>query len=164
MASGIFEVVLEYGTFMFKRKLRRVHADDDQSHVFVFRRPAFHVRHRTQGVDTGIRPEVNQHDLAAQRFRCERAGVEPADGTVQLRHRRRPLALRKQHRANEPGHYSEDADFEVHELHLSRDEVSALEQLLAAINIESCSGHRCVRHEVDRQGSNVGGANDALDR
>ena len=38
------------------------------------------------------------------------------------------------------------------------------DQLLAAVNIDRCSGDRCVRHEVDRERSNVRWANDAFDR
>jgi len=38
------------------------------------------------------------------------------------------------------------------------------DELLAAVNIERSSSDRCVRHEVDREGSNVSGADDAIDR
>src|SRR5260370_22269921 len=44
---------------------------------------------------------------------------------------------------------------------LSTHEASALYQLLAAVDLDRCSGDRCGRHDVDRQGRNVSGPNHA---
>jgi hypothetical protein len=41
------------------------YADHNQTLVFVFLRPAFHVGQRAQAIDAGVGPEIDQHDLAA---------------------------------------------------------------------------------------------------
>ena len=62
-------------------ELGRVHADDDEAVAPVARVPGLEVGQRAQAVDAGVGPEVDEHDLAAQRSQAERlaAGrVEPA--------------------------------------------------------------------------------------
>ena len=59
---------------VLERELRRVHADDLEPVCVVGRVPGAQVRQRAQAVDARVRPEVDQHDLAAQR-RERRAAV-----------------------------------------------------------------------------------------
>ncbi len=63
-AHGIFHV---HG-FLLERKFRRVHAQDDKACSVVFFRPTSQVGHRPDGVDAGVRPEINQRNFSAQRF------------------------------------------------------------------------------------------------
>ena len=46
--------------------------------VLVVAIPGIHVRHRAQAVDARVRPEIDDHDLAAQALGRERLAVEPA--------------------------------------------------------------------------------------
>ena len=52
-----------------ERELGRVHADDDQAVAAVARVPGLEVGQRAQAVDARVGPEVDEHDLAAQRLR-----------------------------------------------------------------------------------------------
>ena len=55
-------------------------ADDDEPVLAVARVPRLEVRERAQAVDAGVRPEVDQDDLAAERRERERSvagGVQP---------------------------------------------------------------------------------------
>jgi hypothetical protein len=66
-------------------ELGRVHADDDQSLFLVLVGPGTDVAERAQPVDARVRPEVDEHDLAAQPLGGERLRVEPARRTVEGR-------------------------------------------------------------------------------
>src|SRR5262249_38160241 len=68
-----------------ERKLGRVDADDDQTLIRVLLRPRADVAEGAQPVDARVRPEVDQDDLAAQPFGCERLPVEPARRAVEGR-------------------------------------------------------------------------------
>ncbi len=74
--ADVLDVALE-------RELGRVHADDDQSPVAVLLRPRADIRERAEPVDAGVRPEVNEDDLAAQVRRDERRRVEPSGRAVE---------------------------------------------------------------------------------
>ena len=69
---------------VLERELGRVDADDHQPVLAVGRVPGLEVGQRSQTVDARIGPEVDQHDLAAQRCQRERRTVEPAAARVQL--------------------------------------------------------------------------------
>src|SRR3954467_5652495 len=69
-----------------ERELRRVDSDDDQPVVAIGVRPRPDVWLRAQPVDAGERPEVDEHDAAAQIGRAERVGVEPLRGPAERRH------------------------------------------------------------------------------
>ena len=62
---------------VLERELRGVDSDDEQPVVSVGLRPRAHVRLLAQPVDARPRPEVHEHDLAAQLGGAERLGVEP---------------------------------------------------------------------------------------
>jgi len=49
-----------------------VDADDDEPLRCVLLGPGAHVRNRAQAVDTGVGPEVDEHDLAAEAVRGQR--------------------------------------------------------------------------------------------
>src|SRR6266498_5623218 len=72
---------------MFEGELRRVDADDDQSAPVVRAVPGLYVRQRAQAVDAGIRPEVDQDDLAAQLPERQRLAVDPLRDAGELRRR-----------------------------------------------------------------------------
>ena len=74
---------------VLERELRRVDADDDQPVGPVRLRPRPDVRLRAQPVDAGQRPEVHEHDVAAQLGGTERLGVEPTGRPVERGHARR---------------------------------------------------------------------------
>ncbi len=59
-------------------ELRRVHPDDHEAVVTVRLVPGRHVRQRPQAVDAGVRPEVDDHDLAAKLLHRQRLRVDPA--------------------------------------------------------------------------------------
>ena len=67
---------------LFERELRRMHAEHDETRVLVVAIPGIHVRHRAQAVDARVRPEIDDHDLAAQALGREWLAVEPAGGPV----------------------------------------------------------------------------------
>ena len=71
---------------VLERELRRVDADDDQPVVSVGLRPRPDVRLRAQPVDARQRPEVHEHDVAAQLGGAERLGVEPLGRSVERGH------------------------------------------------------------------------------
>src|SRR6185369_12983013 len=52
---------------LFKRELRRMHADHDQTLVPVFFGPGADIRQRAQPVDAGVSPEIDEDDLSTQR-------------------------------------------------------------------------------------------------
>src|SRR5580692_5882336 len=62
VANRLFNV----RAIFLERKLRSMHPDNNQSSVFIFCRPPFHIRQRSQAVDAGVSPEINQHNFAAQ--------------------------------------------------------------------------------------------------
>ena len=72
---------------VLERELGRVHADHDEALVVVRLVPGLHVRQRAQAVDARVRPEVDQHDLAAQLFRRQRLAVDPVREPGELRRR-----------------------------------------------------------------------------
>src|SRR2546430_4910584 len=51
---------------LFKRELRRVHTDHDESLIFVFLAPRAEVRECAEPVDAGVGPEVDENDLPAK--------------------------------------------------------------------------------------------------
>lgn len=57
---------LHVGALLLERELRGMHADHNQTGILVFRGPSFHVRQRAQAVDAGVRPEIDQHNFAAE--------------------------------------------------------------------------------------------------
>ena len=59
----------------FKRELGGVNAKDDQAAVLVLLVPGLDVGQRTQAVDAGVGPEVDDHHLAAQGFGGERLRI-----------------------------------------------------------------------------------------
>ena len=65
-------------------ELRSVHAHDDEARVPVGLGPTLHVGQRADAVDAGIRPEVDQDDLAAERREGERLGVEPLPDPAEI--------------------------------------------------------------------------------
>src|SRR5258707_14528868 len=77
---------------LLESEFRRMHADHHQTLILVFLRPGFDVGNGTQAVDAGIGPEVDQHDLAAQRLRRQWRRVQPFDDASQ----RRQVAFDKQ--------------------------------------------------------------------
>ena len=62
---------------VLERELRRVDSDDDQPVVAVCPRPRADVRLLAQPVDARPRPEVHEHDVAAELGGAEWLGVEP---------------------------------------------------------------------------------------
>ncbi len=73
---------------VLERELGRVYADDLQALVPVGVVPGTEVGQRAQAVDAGVRPEVDQHHLAAQAGDGERVAfgrVEPARDAGELR-------------------------------------------------------------------------------
>jgi hypothetical protein len=76
----------------FDVELGRVHAEHDQPVALVFLGPRADVGKLAEPVDTGVGPEVDQDDLAAQAGRRERRRVQPAAGAGQ----RRQLTLDRQ--------------------------------------------------------------------
>src|ERR1700677_4132814 len=47
-------------------KLGRVDADDHEPMILIFVVPALYIGQGAQAIDTGVSPEIDQHDLAAQ--------------------------------------------------------------------------------------------------
>src|ERR1700751_2083510 len=66
-------------------ELGRVRPDHDEPVVAVGLRPRADVAERAQPVDARERPEVDEHDLAAQAVSGERFRVEPAGGAGERR-------------------------------------------------------------------------------
>jgi hypothetical protein len=62
---------------VLERELGGMHADNDEPVISVALRPRANVRLRAQPVDARQRPEVHQHDVAAQLGGAEPLGVEP---------------------------------------------------------------------------------------
>ena len=85
--ANVVDVLLEF-------ELGRVHADHDEALALVFLGPGAHVRQRAQPVDTRIRPEVDEDDLAAQACSGKRRRVEPTARPIQRGH----LAFDRQRR------------------------------------------------------------------
>ena len=71
---------------MLERELRRVHPDDDQPVFTVGRRPRADVWLLAQPVDARQRPEVHEHDVAAQLGGAEWLGIEPPGRPVERGH------------------------------------------------------------------------------
>jgi len=59
-------------------ELRCVHADHDQAERGVLAMPCLDIGRRTNPVDAGVLPDVDQDDLLAQRFGRERRRWYPA--------------------------------------------------------------------------------------
>src|SRR2546425_3889764 len=70
-------------------KFRRVHADHHQPSILVPLRPRSNVGKGASPIDTGVGPEIDQDDFAAQTSSGQRWRVEPFDRTAD----RRQLAL-----------------------------------------------------------------------
>jgi len=69
---------LPYGfDLVLEGELGRMDTDDEQLVVPVGLRPGTHIRLLAQPVDAGQRPEVNEHDVAAQLGGAEWLRVEP---------------------------------------------------------------------------------------
>src|SRR5262249_30622015 len=68
---------------LLERELRRVDADRDQPSVLVLLGPGADVGEGAQPVDAGVRPELDEDDLAAEVVDPEGRGVEPAGGPVE---------------------------------------------------------------------------------
>ena len=66
-------------------ELGRVHADDHEPVAVVGGIPGLEVGQRPLAVDARVGPEVDQHDLAAQRGERQRRRVEPATARDQRR-------------------------------------------------------------------------------
>src|SRR6185369_15992292 len=60
-------------------ELRRVDPKDDEALAPVLVGPRAQVRQRPLPVDARVRPEIDQHDLAAQLLGGQRLRVEPGD-------------------------------------------------------------------------------------
>ena len=69
--------------FCSKGKLRRVHADDDQSPIAILLGPRADIRKGAEPVDTGVSPEIHQHDFPAEASGRQRRRVEPLRGSAQ---------------------------------------------------------------------------------
>src|SRR6266536_6337729 len=66
---------------MLERELGGVDTDDHEPGLPVRRVPGLQVRQRSQAVDAGVRPEVDEYDLAVQPGNAQRpalVGVDPA--------------------------------------------------------------------------------------
>src|SRR5262249_18676539 len=63
---------------LLERELRGVDADHDQPVALVLLRPGADVAERSEPVDAGVRPEVDENDLSAKACGRELLGVEPA--------------------------------------------------------------------------------------
>src|SRR5258707_169071 len=68
--SNVIDILLE-------RKFRCVHADDDQPLFLVPRGPRANVGHCAKPIDAGVRPEVDENDLALKLRRRQWSGIEP---------------------------------------------------------------------------------------
>ena len=75
--AHVAEIVLE-------GELGRVHAEDDEPLRSIALVPRLQVRERAEAVDAGVRPEVDQHDLAAQRMEAERPRIDPRGDVVDV--------------------------------------------------------------------------------
>src|SRR5580698_2676107 len=69
-----------------KRKLWGVHTDHDQSCLLIFRCPTLDIGQRSQTVDAGICPEIDEHNLSPQRATVYRGGIEPGNAAIEIRH------------------------------------------------------------------------------
>src|SRR5215813_5649577 len=69
----------------FEWELRCVHADHDQSKIFVLFRPGANIGDRAQPIDTGVGPHINEDDFPAQAGCRQRWGVEPLCCTAKRR-------------------------------------------------------------------------------
>src|SRR5829696_3871322 len=72
---------------LFERELRSMHANHDQALILVLLGPGPHVGNRADAVDAGVRPEVDEDDLATELFGCQRLRIQPLHGTIQGRQR-----------------------------------------------------------------------------
>jgi hypothetical protein len=54
-----------------ERELGRVDADHHEAQIRVLLEPGANITERAEPVDTGVGPEVDENDLAAQFIRCE---------------------------------------------------------------------------------------------
>src|ERR1700730_8147327 len=61
----------------FEREFRRVYPDDDKAVIPVFLSPGPDIRQRVQAIETIECPEIDQHNLAAQRLRRQRHRIQP---------------------------------------------------------------------------------------
>src|SRR5262249_29677844 len=68
--ADVVEVLLEF-------ELGRVHADHDQSLVFIFLGPRAYVRKLAPPVDTGIGPEIDENNLPTQLWSRQWLRIEP---------------------------------------------------------------------------------------
>jgi len=98
------------GELPFKLELGRVHANHDQSLIPIFLSPGTDVGNRADPVDTGIGPELDQHDFSPQALRRQWRGVDPFGGFAersQLRGSGRCAHGGDQHtRKQEPFHWT----------------------------------------------------------
>ena len=79
-----------------ERELGRVHADDDEAVPPVRLVPRLEVRQRPEAVDAGVRPEVDEDDLAVELRERERPAiprVQPEGDVPELRARASRLAV-----------------------------------------------------------------------
>ena len=85
--NRMFDLVANDGSanvfrILFVRELRRMHADDDDvARVFVLEE--LQIGQDVHAVDAAIRPEIEEHDLAAEILQLDRSGnIEPAVAAV----------------------------------------------------------------------------------
>src|SRR5215208_1650451 len=62
---------------LFKRELRRMDADHHQSLIPVFLGPGAHIGKRSQPIDAGIGPEIDEDDFSAQSLRGQGWRIQP---------------------------------------------------------------------------------------
>jgi len=61
ITAGVFYIQ----SFFLEREFRGMDANHNQARIFIFRRPALHVRQGAKRIDAGVSPEIDQHDLTA---------------------------------------------------------------------------------------------------
>ena len=74
--------------FAFERELGRLNADDHEPFGVVLALPSLEVGQRTNAVDAGVGPEVEQHDVPAQAGDCQGTITGRVEPSVVARRRR----------------------------------------------------------------------------
>src|SRR6516165_4213899 len=85
-SHGVIDFQIDYSVLhitdvLLEGKLRRMRANDNQSLILVLLGPGPDIRDCSEAVDAGVGPEIDQHDLAPERFGRKRRAVDPLDGT-----------------------------------------------------------------------------------
>jgi hypothetical protein len=86
-SHGVIDFQIDYGLLhitdvLLEGKFRRMYANNNQSMILVLLGPRAEIRDCSEAVDAGVSPEIDQHDLAPERFGRERRAIEPLDGTT----------------------------------------------------------------------------------